>query len=459
MKNIKHFIVLMAAIFTLGTVHAESFNTQRRSKDPWRIMQTVLYNHFIDTTGLSIITPIDDNLLYEITPDLSKAFQVKERVDLSQANTLGDVICAYMQVKYAGRTGQTYDYYKFRYSHSLVHDKYLERYPDSPYATEMRLKGECLKQYSAWLNCYDVNDYLDVLLKYKSSNCPYGGFVSIASTNNELREQATYYVRNACSHANDSYFSGNDYNYDFDYDYNYNNDYDYNYNNDYGYDYNYDFELGNPFYSLDGESDDDNTVANLLIPNSLIGHSALCLGNRGKDASITVSFDGPSAQSVVLDHGQYKWIDLENGKYEVSVTSSNGNVWTPSGKNSVAVENGVYMASWCDCNGMLFLTNRYTDDYLDKEANGKMAYSVVKRAIKELSELSELDRVIQKGLLMHYMQELLDPYEQEQEEMEELYDELTDDNIDLLIDTFKYWFELLRDEYNSVYQTEKTYTL
>lgn len=233
MKDIKHLLMLTVALLTIGTSHAESLNRQRlsRSKDPWRIMQTILYNHFVDTTGFCVITPIDADLLYEITPDLAKAFHVKKKVDLSCASTLGEVICVFMQVKFAGCTGQTYDYYKYRYSTKLIYDSYLERYPDSPYAAEMRQKSECLKQYVAWSNCLDANDYLSVLLNYESSSCPYGGFVYLALLNKESRELGAYYVQNAISQSN----------YLYDYDY---NDYDYNYNQ-YGgnNNYNYWFEL------------------------------------------------------------------------------------------------------------------------------------------------------------------------------------------------------------------------
>ena len=214
MKNIRHLIALMAAVLVYGAVQAESLNTQgrNRDKDPWQIIQTTLYNHFVDTTGFCVVTPIDADLLVEITPDLKKAFHVKETVDLSRVSTLGGVICAFMQVKYAGCSGPTYDYYKYRYSERLVYDKYLERYPDSPYAEEMRLKSECLKQYVAWSTCYDEEDYFSVLMNYGSSKCPYGGFAFLASVNNESRELAEDYVQSALLQKN----------YLYDYDYNYN---------------------------------------------------------------------------------------------------------------------------------------------------------------------------------------------------------------------------------------------
>lgn len=229
MKNIRCLIALMAAFLAFGTTQAENLNTHRssRSKDPWQIMKITLYNHYIDTTGISIVTPIDADLLFEITPDLSKAYQVKDKVDLSRANTLGEVICTFMRIKYAGCSGQTYDYYKFRFSCNLVYDQYLERYPNSPYAAEMRSKSECLKQYTSWVNCYDTEDYFAVLLNYESSNCPYSGFTNIALLNNESREIATYYVQSMWSQGNYLYDYGDYYNDGLDYNYNQNNYYNF----------------------------------------------------------------------------------------------------------------------------------------------------------------------------------------------------------------------------------------
>lgn len=436
MKNIRHFFAIMVALLAMGTTHAESFSANRssRSKDPWQILQSTLYSHFVDTTGLSIISPIDSDLLHIITPDLAKAYRVEEKVDLSHVLTLGDVICDFMRVKYAGRTGQTYDYYKYRFSCNMVYDQYLERYPHSPYSAEMRLKNECLKQYTAWVNCYDTEDYFDVLLNYESSYCPYGGFTNIAILNNESREQAEYYIQHDLSPNSKSY--GETYS-----------------EGGYG-------DLFNMGKGLFEDLDDrgtlfslDEEVATLVTPNSYMGHSALCLGNMGKDVSIVVSFDGPSTLKVVLDHGQYKWVDLENGEYDVAVTSSNGDVWTPSRNGKVSVENGVYMTSWCDHNGVRLLTDdQYFEDYVDAYANGEMCYSVVKRAVNELSELSEFDHETLRSLLMQYVQNYMEPYEKTQQGMEKLYNELTDENIDWFLALYKYSFELLMDEYGSVYQ-------
>ena len=251
MKNIRHLIAFVATILVFVTAHAATPDAYRssRGKDPWQIMKTILYNHFVDTTGLCVVTPIEAGLLVEITPDLARAFHVKEKVDLSHAETLGDVICAFMMVKYARQSGQTYDYYKYRYSNKMIYDKYLERYPDSPYAAEMRQKSECLKQYDAWLNCLDANDYFSVILGYESSHCPYGGFAYIATINNESRALAIYYVQSALLQ-----FDNLDDNEDGYYQYDYDDSYD---------------NINLYYYNYDEDVLDDNNYKNWIeLPNN-----------------------------------------------------------------------------------------------------------------------------------------------------------------------------------------------
>ena len=130
MKNIRHLIALMAAILTLGTARAGNLDIQRSKpgKDPWQIMQTILYNHHVDTTGLSVISPIDSALLVEILPDLKKAYHVdQESPYLNHSTLLGEVICSFMKVKYAGLKGETYDYYKLRYTPRRLYYYYLKK--------------------------------------------------------------------------------------------------------------------------------------------------------------------------------------------------------------------------------------------------------------------------------------------------------------------------------------------
>lgn len=195
MENVRHFIAFLTTIFLFGTIQAENLDKQRscRGKDPWQVMQVTLYNHQMDTTDLSVESPIDFQLLCEILPDLEKAYRVKTNVYIDYT-TLGDVICAFMNAKYVKCSGETYDYYKIRYSSRPAYRHYLEKYPNLPYAEEMRLKMECIEQSRAWSSCDSMDDYYNVYNAYGHSHCPYGGFSSIAKKNNLLRENMAWYV-------------------------------------------------------------------------------------------------------------------------------------------------------------------------------------------------------------------------------------------------------------------------
>lgn len=195
MKNSKTIITLLAiAVLAFGPLYAKNHHLQRsrQGKDPWQVMQTILYDHRMDTTNLSVESPIDYQFLLEILPDLEKAYQVKTNVYIDYT-TLGDVICAFMNAKYAHQSGETYDYYKTRYSSRPSYRHYLEKYPNSPYAEEMRLKMECIEQSRAWSSCDSIEEYYNVYNTYGPSHCPYGGFSSIAKMNNLLRENMALY--------------------------------------------------------------------------------------------------------------------------------------------------------------------------------------------------------------------------------------------------------------------------
>lgn len=156
-------------------------------------MQTTLYNHDVDTIDLSVDSPIDFSLILEILPDLEKAYHVKTNIYYDYT-TLGDVICAFMNAQYAGCSGEIYDYYKIRYSSRPAYYQYLEKYPNSPFAEEVRLKMECVSQNRAWGKCDIMEDFVAVYNLYGPSYCPYGGFSNIAKRNNNLREYMALYI-------------------------------------------------------------------------------------------------------------------------------------------------------------------------------------------------------------------------------------------------------------------------
>lgn len=209
MKHIRRIITITTVIFTIGTAHADSLNILRskQGKDPWQIMQTIMYNHNVDTTELSVESPIDSVLLFEILPDLKKAYHVdREPPFLSHSEMLGEVICSFMRVKYAGYKDEIHDYYKLRYSPRQLFVYYLNKYPNSPYVEEMRLKMECIDQSRAWRRCKSMDDYNKVYSVYGASYCPYSGFSNIAKRNNALRENMALFKDYYSSLGNDTYY-------------------------------------------------------------------------------------------------------------------------------------------------------------------------------------------------------------------------------------------------------------
>lgn len=370
MKNIRHIIALLAVVLTFGTAQAESPNIQRsrQGNDPWQILQITLYNHHVDTTGLSVESPIDSVLLFEILPDLKKAYHVdKESAYLSHSTMLGEVICSFMRVKYAGWKGEIYDYYRLRYSPRQLFVYYLNKYPNSPYAEEMRLKMECIDQSRAWRRCESMDDYYEVYSVYDVSYCPYSGFSNIAKRNNALRENMALFVE---------YYLPS------------------NYEN----------------HVLDDTMEDnnfDNINSDLVVPCSKIGHSVFFVGNSYKAISYTISFIGPSVLKVALDPRQHQWIELENGLYKVKVTTASGIEWWPYGKEQFIIEDGVYAGFWFDYFGMTatMMDSVELEDY-DQKTTDVMYNIMIRRAIKELSSLMQLDYETQKILIMHYLQKI-----------------------------------------------------
>lgn len=401
MKNIRHLIALMAVVMTLGTAQAGNLDTQRSKpgKDPWQIMQTILYNHHVDTTGLSVISPIDSVLLVEILPDLKKAYHVdQESPYLNHSTMLGEVICSFMKVKYAGLKGETYDYYKLRYTPRRLYYYYLKKYPDSPYAEEMRLKMECIEQCRAWRNCYTMKDYYEVYTLYDTSYCPYGGFSNIAKRNNALRENFALYA--------DHYSSQND-------------------------------------ADKDLESNHDNGINEFLVaPYNKIGYSSLFIGNVGTIMPFTVSIGGPSSVSVVVESGQHEWVELENGEYEIKVTLSNGDEFWPFENKTVTVEDGLYAVCWYDHIFIPWPVIRSSEhECLNPKAVNEMKYILMQSVVEELSAFQQLDYKTRSILMMHYLQKLYYDIE-DQEELDELCMEYTDEEnitstIDSIIEVFR----------------------
>lgn len=198
MKTFKTIFLLMS--FTLMIVEPTHANNScfRKEKDAWQILINVLDSYQVKTTDLDVTSrfssTLQDNnkldLRNDIESDLAKAYRVKKPVSIEPNAMLGEIVCAFMEAKYARKNGEKYDYYKIRYS-PVVDDEYLcfkAKYPNSRYNEELESKSSCVKQNAAWHSCKDNKDCHVVYDRYGVCCCPYDGYRVISERNNKCRK-------------------------------------------------------------------------------------------------------------------------------------------------------------------------------------------------------------------------------------------------------------------------------
>ena len=146
----------------------------------------------------------------------------------------------------------------------------------------------------------------------------------------------------------------------------------------------------------------ENINSDLIVPCSKIGHSVFFLGNSCNTNSDTISFISSSALEVLLEHGQHKWIELDNGMYKVKVTSSSGIKWWLYGKENVIIENGLYSEIWNNYEDILVQDIALSENNKGNEPQKDMIYSITERVIGELSNLSKFNYETFRTLLTHF---------------------------------------------------------
>lgn len=196
MKTIKTLILLTLVMMLVKPIHAGSF-CFRKEKDPWQILIEVLDTYQVDTAGLNVTSPFDFTLWsnnkldywQNIKQDLSKAYRVRKPVDIESDAMLGEVVCAYMEAKYAKKRGEKYDYLKISYSPSFwAYLSFMAKYPDSNHNEELELKSACVAENISWRLSNDDDDRNMVYLQYGESHCSYNGFHSLSVQNNLYRK-------------------------------------------------------------------------------------------------------------------------------------------------------------------------------------------------------------------------------------------------------------------------------
>ena len=118
-----------------------------KSDTPWKQMQKVLYKQGVDTSGMTVLTSIDKDVIQASVTGLKKALKVKKKADVALTDTMtaGDLICAFMNAKYGGKSGEKNEYPIVCYSDwELDYFDFIDEYPESGYNSEMEAKGNCL---------------------------------------------------------------------------------------------------------------------------------------------------------------------------------------------------------------------------------------------------------------------------------------------------------------------------
>lgn len=182
-------IPLLLYILCSFNVNATETECFWKSKTPWQKMLTVLYNHGIDTAGMTVMTQVSCNILKEASDELDKKFGIKEGVidwsACSENVRVGDAICEYMLIKYQNKSGEKYDYYKVRYSNNDYDFwSFLDKYPESRYSEELRQKKNCVEVCFLWRKMGEKTSGGDIVAMghafYKKSqkieSCNYEGF-------------------------------------------------------------------------------------------------------------------------------------------------------------------------------------------------------------------------------------------------------------------------------------------
>lgn len=188
MKKLVFVLITFSALCSLSANTAES-GILCWEKTPWEKLKTILYNQGIDTSNINVTTQIEVKVANSIKAELSKTFHVRGDIDFTHEGEsvfAGDILCLMMEKKYEGKAGEKYDYYKIQYSaDDNACYQYAKQYPDSPHATEMISKGDCL--FAFWIFiapdsiCHsEVQKAFDV---WEGKSCQYEGYMPISLTN------------------------------------------------------------------------------------------------------------------------------------------------------------------------------------------------------------------------------------------------------------------------------------
>lgn len=187
--NLRLFIVAILFLAANLSLHANNMSASSKDGDPWPFLLKSLADAGFDTTDATVLTVVPAFYVSVAGPVLVKEFGVKQNVQLSSPCTLGDVICGYMCVKYGKKHKEKFDYLRVRYSSNTDSlSVFLTMYPESQHSDEIKLKLDCIREYTAWTTLVTSSHAMDVYDSYSGKpQCNYEGYALLSRKNMDFR--------------------------------------------------------------------------------------------------------------------------------------------------------------------------------------------------------------------------------------------------------------------------------
>ena len=169
-------------------------HSSKKGNTPFSIFMNLWEDQGNDAGSLTLLTPISKSSLESFTPLLKKSLKVKEDIVFGDTLCVGGILTTMLQSRYGNKSNEKNDFLGIQYSTSSADfDNYIQRFPDSRYATEAQARKQCFEEnenwmaaiakgnreaYEAFAQCCEGHD-----------QCAYDGCENISATNH-FRAQA-----------------------------------------------------------------------------------------------------------------------------------------------------------------------------------------------------------------------------------------------------------------------------
>ncbi len=157
----------------------------------------------------SLLTPIAEETMETMGAHLKKALKVKEEVSFDDQSCSSDILTTLLKAKYGSKQNEKNDFLSIQYSTSSTDfAQYMERYPNSKYASEALARQHCFEENEAWTEALASGNrtaYEAFALCCEShSTCDYDGCDVISQANHKRAEAVrTWYALTDRSYGTD----------------------------------------------------------------------------------------------------------------------------------------------------------------------------------------------------------------------------------------------------------------